>query len=700
MTTESRTDSAPAPRTADTAGEAPDSATANDPAEAPNAAATDNAATSASAGGDSAAPGAAPSVLSPASGPGSRRPGPRRWPWIAVALGCFGLGVWAGTSTGSDQPDRDHAGHADEAGHGAQVSEWTCSMHPQIRSPEPGACPICGMDLIPVPHDGGGQAGLDPARVRLSEAAKAMARIRAVPVESRARPGEAVRLLGRMDYDETRIRTVTAWTAGRIDRLRVATTGQRIRAGQVIADLYSPELYSAQQDLILAAAQVGKLADGTEMARAAAESALAAARRRLRLLGLSEVAVTEMEQATAPSVRVPIRAPFAGTVIERMVSEGNYVSAGTGLYRIVDLSRLWVQLDAYETDLVHIEVGQPVALEVQALPGHHFTGQVAFIDPVIDPRTRTARIRVVVDNRGGKLRPGMFAEATIEAEASTTGAAVAAKAGETLVIPTTAPLFTGRRSLVYVEVPDAERPTYEAREVELGPRLGEVYPVLSGLRAGESVVVHGAFALDADLQIRGGDSMMARGDDRDPDPYAGALDVPAPVRATLAPVVRAYLQVQDHLADDALAPAQDAARALTEAVAGVSLDANGGAGGPDRELAAAWARLGPPLATAAGQVVEAADLDPARRAFDALSQALLDLLVAFGNPLDEPIRLAFCPMAFGDRGAYWVQRGEDIENSYYGAEMFTCGVIETTVEAARHLPADAPGVAAEGAGQP
>jgi Cu(I)/Ag(I) efflux system membrane fusion protein len=219
-----------------------------------------------------------------------------------------------------------------------------------------------------------------------------------------------------------------------------------------------------------------------------------------------------MERADKPSERARIRTPFGGTVIERLATQGNYVETGSGLYRVANLSTLWVQLDAYESDLPLLETGQNVSIRVEALPGEVFKGRVTFVDPVLNPNTRTARVRIEVKNQDRRLRPGMFVEASVQSD----GAGKAAQEAP-LVVPATAPLFTGRRSVVYVELPDAEEPTYEARVVTLGPRMGDLYAVLSGLQEGERVVVHGAFAIDADLQIQGGNSMMKLPGDDDAD---------------------------------------------------------------------------------------------------------------------------------------------------------------------------------------
>jgi Cu(I)/Ag(I) efflux system membrane fusion protein len=430
----------------------------------------------------------------------------RSAPWLAlpiVAVLAFGLGAWlSGRSEAEQEGSKQHS-------HETLSTIWTCSMDPQVRQNEPGQCPICGMDLIPVERDD--ESEEDASRVVLSERAKTLARIRTSEVKRLGSSRIERRLLGRVDYDETSLRTVTAWIGGRIERLHVSTTGERVKRGQVIATLYSPEVYNAHQDLIQARQQLERLLEGaTPSARRAAEAALGAARDRLRLLGVPGGEVRSMEKAGKPSERVRIRTPFGGTVIERLATQGSYVETGSGLYRVADLSTLWVQLDAYESDLPVLDAGQEVLVRVEALPGDVFKGRVTFVDPILDPQTRTARVRIEVNNEDRRLRPGMFVEARVR------GDGARRPEDAPLVIPATAPLFTGRRSVVYVELPNTEAPTYEARVVNLGTRMGELYPVLSGMSEGERVVIHGAFAIDADLQIQGGSSMMATDDPQAP----------------------------------------------------------------------------------------------------------------------------------------------------------------------------------------
>jgi Cu(I)/Ag(I) efflux system membrane fusion protein len=572
---------------------------------------------------------------------------------VVVAVLAFGAGA---LMTGGESPSHDaHAEH----------TVWTCSMHPQIRSEEPGACPICGMDLVPA---NGASTETQTDRVVLSDRARRLAQLRTEVVRRRGDAAAEVRLLGRVEPDESTQKTVTSWIAGRIDRLQVDTTGARVRQGQAIATLYSPEVYAAHQDLITARTQVERLGSGSASAVSAAQAALEAAQDRLRLLGLPDDEVERMAAADRPSRSVSIRSPFSGTVIERIATEGAYVQTGSPLYRIADLSKLWIQLDAYESDLPRLQVGQEVALQVEALPGQRFEGRVAFIDPTLDPQRRTSRVRVEVDNPDGRLRPGMFAEATVFTDEASDEAP--------LVIPASAPLFTGKRSVVYIEQRDEETLSYAPRTVRLGPRLGDFYPVVAGLSEGDRVVTRGAFALDADLQIRGGPSMMSQPDDRAEGPWARVVQLPAEERERLAPVVRSYLDVQRALAEDDHAAATDSADALLRDVANVQLETG----------ATAWSELAPVLQGHAERIARAADIQGARAGFEPLSAAVEDLLQVFGNPIDAELHVAFCPMADDNRGARWVQQGESIDNSYFGASMRRCGEIRSEIAPGAFLP--------------
>lgn len=586
----------------------------------------------------------------------------RKAAWPLALLAAFLLGLWLA----GDEPHQ----HDAPASSTSQGQVWTCSMHPQIRNPEPGQCPICGMDLVPVGSD---QAEADPNRITLSPAAKQLARIRTVEVVRQGKATSPLELLGRIEAAETQVRTVTARAGGRIDKLHVNVTGQQVRKGQAIATLYSPELYAASRDLELAAQQVRALAKAAPSAKSAAQAALTSARRRLQLLGVPSHAIDDIAAGNGRGEHVAIYSPYAGTVTERLVSEGQYVEPGTPLYRLVDLETLWVQLDAYESDLPHLQVGQKVKLEVTATPGRERTGTVVFVDPVVDPARRTARVRVELPNPKGELKPGMFARAVVLRDEKGSPQPEAP-----LVIPRSAPLFTGKRAVVYVEIPHAEQPTYEAREVRLGAQLGDLYPVVAGLQAGERVVAHGAFALDADLQIRGGNSMMNRGDDLELQAQPAPVELTDAQRNALAPVLRAYLEVQHQLAEDELERAQAAGRTLAQAAAEAKVE-------PELE---GWPDLAPHLQKQGRALAAAEDLASARRIFEPLSESVLGLLARYGNPTEVDLRVVTCPMAINNRPATWVQEQAQVHNSYQGEAMRQCGEVKRTLAPREHMPRD------------
>ena len=549
-------------------------------------------------------------------------------------------------------------------------SSWTCSMHPQIRRSEPGQCPLCGMELIKNKRDEGKDS---QSQVTLSARAQALAKIRTTQVVRHLGSGESLSLLGRVGENEETLRSITAWTGGRIEKLYVNSTGQKLKAGQVVARLYSPEVFSAHQDLIVAQRQVKRLAEGSEGAQRAAGAALNAARQRLSLLGVPEAQLNRMAKKSTPTRSVSVYAPFSGTVMERVVTEGAYVSTGTPLYRIANLDQLWVQLDAYESDLPRIDIGQAVQLQFDAL-AEKFEGVVTFVDPTLDATRRTARVRVAVDNPNGKLRPGMFASAELTAS----GTAL----GSPLVIPATAALFTGKRAIVYVQHPEKSG-TYEARTVRLGPRLADYYPVVAGLTQGERVVSRGAFVIDADLQIRGGHSMMSRPDDSEAGEWDAAITISAEARAQLAPLVNAYLSLQKALAEDSLTQALAAGQRIEKARSQTIVER-------PQQARVFWKTISSALVKEIPALLESKSLEQARAAFEEVSAVIERLLAAFGNPTETKLHLAYCPMAMGSEGATWIQIGEEIDNSYFGESMRDCGEIQQEISPGTFLKRSEP----------
>ena len=410
-----------------------------------------------------------------------------------ILLG-IGVALLAGFWLGRGCTDRRPASPATDAEPVAtQPAEtWTCSMHPQIRQPKPGQCPICGMDLI-LAAGGEIKATAGDREIELSAAAQKLAEVETAPAERRSVAVD-IRLAGKVQPDETRVAVIAPRVAGRIDKLYANYLGMAVKAGDPLADLYSPELVSAQQELL----QAAKLPGGG----AAADSLLAATRERLRLWGLTAEQIADIEREGRVRDHVTFYAPIGGVVVMKDAREGQYVDMGMRILTVADLRQVWVQLEAYESDLAWLHTGQDVELEAEAYPGEKFAGTIAFLEPVLDPVTRVVRARVEVPNPDGRLLPDMFVRAVVHAFAAGEGEAAP------LVIPASAPLVTGTRAVTYVAVPD--RPgVFEGREVVLGPRAGDFYVVKEGLREGEQVVVKGAFKIDNSLQIQGKPSMMA-----------------------------------------------------------------------------------------------------------------------------------------------------------------------------------------------
>ena len=438
---------------------------------------------------------------------------------------------------------------------------WTCSMHPQIRQPKPGKCPICFMDLVPVASASG---DIGERQIAFSKEALKLMEMETTPVERKLVTAE-VRMVGKIDYDETRVKHITAWVPGTIDRLYVDFTGTRVSKGDHMVYLYSPELLSAQAELLQAVKAVENFKAGSsELIRRSILATLEAARGKLRLLGLTAEQIEQIEKTREVVDHLTIYAPMGGVVIEKHRTEGTYVNTGTEIYTIADLTHLWVKLDAYESDMMWIRYGQEVEFATEAYPGEIFKGKLSFIDPVLNAKTRTVKLRVNVENHDGKLKPEMFVRAIVRSKVAQGGLAMDPEmAGKwicpmhpavvkteasscdicgmdlvtteslgyvkadtpkeaPLVIPASAPLVTGTRAVVYVRVPDMEKPTYEGREIVLGPRAGDYYIVKSGLAEGEIVVTNGNFKIDSAMQIQAKPSMMSPDAGATPSHHHGA----------------------------------------------------------------------------------------------------------------------------------------------------------------------------------
>ncbi len=354
----------------------------------------------------------------------------------------------------------------------------------------------------PMLHDQHKAMNLDVNAIILDPAARALAQIQVTPVERR-QAEKKVRLYGTVDYNEALVQHIHVWVPGRVERLHVNFTGAEVFAGDPIAEFYSPQLITAQQELIQFSEAVAKLeGQSNSILLQQTVNNLEATRTKLRLWGITETQIDSIEQSKKVQSIMTIHAPVGGIVINKHINEGHYVKEDTTIYTIADLSKLWIRFQAYENDLIWLREGQPITYTTKARPGKTLRGIIDFIDPFMNTQTRTTTVRVNADNSSGNLQPGMYVTGIVSAEAHSVDGAIP------LVIPESAPLITGTRAVVYVQDPDVPG-VYSLREIVLGPKAGDFYVVYDGLREGELIVTHGNFKIDSSAQISGKPSMMS-----------------------------------------------------------------------------------------------------------------------------------------------------------------------------------------------
>jgi Cu(I)/Ag(I) efflux system membrane fusion protein len=394
---------------------------------------------------------------------------------LLVALGMLG-GWFIFGSSGK---------HSQELRSQSVEQEYTCSMHPQIRTRDATAkCPLCGMDLIPVASEDGGSQ--DDDSFTMSAAAAALSNVEILKVK-KSEPQKTLRLYGSIQANELKKHSQTVHIAGRIEKLFVNFEGEQVKKGQILASIYSPELLVAQTEFLEALRQKQPVI--TE-----------AAKKRLRFLKISESQISELEETGSANPYVKAFADASGIVIAKKIERGEYVEAGAVLFDLADLSSVWVVFNAYESDLPYLKIGDLIGYTVNSMHGAVFTGRIEFISPIVDSESRTAKVRMETANKNLKLKPGMLASALIHN---------AKISEETIILPKTAVLWTGERSVVYVAKNlENSALNFSLREVLLGTALGDSIVVISGISEGESVVASGVFAIDASAQLAGKKSMM------------------------------------------------------------------------------------------------------------------------------------------------------------------------------------------------
>ena len=385
-------------------------------------------------------------------------------------------GAWSAAGSGMAVGSGVAAGSGAVAG-GGDIAYYTCSMHPSVHAHAPGTCPVCSMTLTPVTvadeHSGVVQLDAERQRaigVRTEKVLKAPLTL-------------DIRAVGKLTYDETRLHDVVLKVGGFVSGLRITAMGQAVRKGEALFQLYSPELYAAEQDYVVARSSreaLGGAGRGDDLVRAAET--------RLSLLGLSAEQIQAIAKAGAPIEKLAFPAPASGYVIEKNVVEGAAIRAGDRVFRIAALDKLWVEADLFEADLGRVAKGQAATIALSYIPGRTFDGKVTFVYPYLDPSARTGRVRIELPNAGLELKPDMYANVTFHLVLP-----------DRLQIPTSAILYTGPRRIVLVDLGSGR---LAPRDVEIGTQAGDRAEVLSGLEAGEAVVTAGNFLIAAESRIR------------------------------------------------------------------------------------------------------------------------------------------------------------------------------------------------------
>lgn len=579
----------------------------------------------------------------------------------AIYIGILVIGLLLGWVIFGNSSNKETEHNHNEVADTNQM--WTCSMHPQIMKQEPGDCPICGMELIPAESSAD---GLLADQFKLTENAMALANVQTSIVGNGKMNDNTIKLSGKIVENEESNAVQVSYFSGRIERLNVSFTGEEIRKGQLLATIYSPELYAAQQELITAASL-----------KESQPALYKAVRNKLKLWKLSESQINKIETSGRVLENFPVYATVSGTVLEKLVEQGDYIKQGQPLLKIAKLNTVWANFDVYENQIDLFKKGQEVVIITNAYPNKEFKGKVSFIDPVLDTRTRTVKLRVVLNNTDDAFKPGMFVEGKIKGASSTKE--------QVLNIPSTAILWTGERSVVYIKI-NPDEPVFEMQEVKLGNTIGENYEVLNGLENGDEIVTNGTFTIDAAAQLQGKKSMMNKEGGKTMTGHEGHLGmettntnentdhsemnerikVSTKFREQLKGVFEKYTNLKDALVNDDPTKAKEAATTVVSSLGKIDMKLLS-----DKNAHNHWMKLENEIKASANSIASETKIKEQRNHFKHLSSHLISAVEIFG--INQKVYSQFCPMADNNKGAFWISLDKDIRNPYYGEQMITCG---------------------------
>jgi Cu(I)/Ag(I) efflux system membrane fusion protein len=591
---------------------------------------------------------------------------------IAVIVGLLAGYLIFGSSSTDEAAVKEMSDNHDHSGE-SENQMWTCSMHPQIMQPEAGDCPICGMDLIPAET---GAEGLSANEIKMTDNAMALANIHTSTVGMGGSGESSLKLSGKIRENEEANATQATYFAGRIERLNVNYTGESVAKGKLLATIYSPELVSAQQELLTAASM-----------KASQPALYNAVRNKLKLWKLSESQIEKIEELGKVQENFPVYAAVSGTITDILVEEGDYVKQGQPLYKIANLKSVWAVFDAYENQIASLKEGQEIKVTTNAYPNEEFTAKVSFVDPLLNSSTRTVMVRAVLNNTNHLLKPGMFVEGTI------TGAQKQME--DAVVVPASAVMWTGERSVVYVKT-NPNEPVFEMREVTLGITNGDTYTIISGLENGDQIVTNGTFTVDAAAQLQGKKSMMNSEGGKTMTGHEGHLgmqegskmepssttdhskmkkriDVSNKFQDQLKQIFEVYINVKEALVNDDGAVAQKEVEQMGESLGKVDMKLLN-----DKDAHNHWMTIQKELKASSNAMASTSDIKEQRGHFKHLSAHMISSVQLFG--VNQKVYTNYCPMADSNKGAYWLSLEKEIRNPYYGEAMMTCGEIKATLE--------------------
>ncbi len=570
-----------------------------------------------------------------------------------IYIGFLLLGLVIGwiVFKGKSAPEGENTEH-NHVEHTEQI--WTCSMHPQIRQPEPGDCPICGMDLIPLEEN----ANENPLVFTMSDNAVKIANIQTTVLGGSVNSENGIVISGKIKSDETVSSSIVTHVAGRIEKLYISYTGQSVSQGQKVADIYSPQLIAAQKELIEA-----------NKVKSTNSTLYQAAYNKLKNWKLNDKQIQSILDSETIIETFAIYAQFSGVVKTKKVSVGDYLKEGGVLFDIQSLSKVWAVFDAYETDIANINVGDPIVFTTTSYPDEQFTAKINFIDPLINPSTRTVSVRANVQNLNSKLKPDMFINGRIERTPNQKS---------TLLVPKSAVLWTGKRSVVYLKLPNEAVPSFEYKNIEIGETIGDSYIVISGLKPGDEVVTNGAFVIDASAQLNNQASMMNQNlisSEIDTE----VIDLPdyksetnEEFKRQLNHLLSSYYTLKDALVEDNAKEAKEKANHLIQSLDKIDMKLLKG----DAHLY--WMAQQQIIQENGKKLANTDEIQEQRDFFNKISNAMISSIKAFGTT--TVVYEQFCPMAKDNKGAFWLSASSEILNPYFGVTMLNCGEIKNEIK--------------------